>query len=424
MSSLDLSLGSGTAVVVALAVVALGGATAPNALAATGSISGTVTGAPSHTGVAGVEVCVSKIVNEGEIPAENKEHCVFTASNGDYEIGFLDNGTYLPLFSPRVPGQNYLAMYYDADGLWPSDSVTVGDGPLTGIDMELPEGGSVSGQVTEELGGKPLAGVMVCAGRGWESSEPSCVPTDAEGRYDIVALKTDIYTIKFNPDYSGLQYFGESYDDQIFGNGHIQQPVSVSAGSVTAGIDAVLTPAAEIRGVVTAAANGAPLSKILVCIAPNDSFFETSSFADEAKCSRTGGSGAYSIKNLEGGQYKVLFSLELRDFIHYFPPLEPEEDGYPTRYWNEKDTLWDTDVLTLAAPTATAIDARLGPFPPISSTSLSPPPSPPATPHILKRKCKPGRHFRKVRGKRRCVRIRPRKHGRHKPPRQSADRPS
>lgn len=430
MSSHGLSFGRGIAAAAVLAVLALGGAAAPNALAATGSISGTVTGAPSHSGVAGVEVCALKTVNEGEIPAETKENCVFTASNGDYEISSLDNGTYLPLFSPRVKGQNYLPMYYDDDGLWPSDSVTVGDGPVTGIDMELPEGGSIKGQVTEELEGKPLAGVMVCAGRGWESNEPSCVPTDADGRYDIVGLKTDIYTVKFNPDYSGLQYFGESYDDQIFGNGHIQQPVSVSAGSVTAGIDAALTPAAEIRGVVTAAADGAPLSKILVCIAPTDSFFKTSSFADEARCSRTSDSGAYSIKSLEGGQYKVLFSLELRDFIHYFPPLEPEEDGYPTRYWKEKDTLGEADVLTLAAPTvATAIDARLGPFPPTPSSPSAPITAPsapplPTAPHILKPRCKLGQHLRKVMGKRRCVGQHQRKHGRHKPPRQSAHRPS
>ncbi len=397
----------------------LGSTAAPNALAATGSISGTVTGAPRHAGVPGAEVCASKTVYENEIPAESKEHCVFTASNGDYEIGPLDKGTYLPLFWPRVRSQNYLPMYYDADGLWPSDSVTVGDGPTTGIDMELPEGGTVRGQVTEEVGGKPLAGVMVCAGRGFEEREPRCVPTDGDGRYKIVGLWTDTYTLKFSPDYSGLQYFGEYYDDKIFGNGY--SPVSVSAGSVTTGIDAALKPAAEIRGVVTAAADGMPLSKILVCVAPTLSFFE-SSFPEEVKCSRTSGSGAYSIKDLEEGQYKVLFSLELRDFIHYFPPLKPDEDGYPTRYWKEKDTLWEADVLMLTAPTvATAIDARLGPPP---SPIASPSPPLPTAPRILRRKCKPGRHLRKVRGKRRCVGPHRRKHGRHKPSRQSAHRSS
>lgn len=396
----------------AVLALALSGVVAPNALAATGSISGTVTGAPSHAGVAGVEACAWETKNEGEI-IESKEHCVFTASNGDYEIGLLGEGTYLVLFWPRAQGQNYLPQFYDQDGHWPSDSVTVDDGPTTGINMELPEGGSISGRVTEEVGDKPLAGVMVCANRQFEEREPpSCALTNEDGRYEIVGLRTYEYTLKFSPEYSGLQYFGEYFDNKIFGNGYPPTPVSVSAGSVTAGIDAELKPAAEIRGVVTTAADGTPLGKILVCTAPIHSFFE-SSFPDEVKCSRTNSSGSYSIKELEGGQYKVLFSLELRDYIHYFPPLEPEEDGYPTRYWNEKDTFWDADVLTLSAPTvASSIDARLGPFPPPPSTQ-----SPlPTAQQFVKPKCKLGRHLKTVKGKRRCVRAHahPQKHASHK----------
>lgn len=392
---------------VALAALALLGATTSDALAATGSISGNVTGAPSHAAVPGVEVCALKTTVEGEMPVENNDHCAFTASDGDYEIGSLEKGTYLPLFSPRVPGQNYIPIYYDADGAWPADSVAVGDGRTSGIDVELPQGGTVKGRVTEELGGKPLAGVLVCAGQGWEDRDPICIPTNDKGNYEIVGLRTDIYTLRFKPEYSGLQYFGESYDDQRFGNGHIQLPVSVTAGSSTEGINAVLTPAAEVRGAVSAAANGAPLGNILVCIAPPDSFFETSSFSDESRCSRTNASGAYSIKNLASGQYKVLFSPELREFLHYFPPVKPEEDGYPTRYRNEKNTLWEADILTLIGPTVvTGIDARLGPFPPI----ISPSPPPAAAPPVLKRKCKPGRHLKKRKGKLRCVRRHPRKH--------------
>jgi hypothetical protein len=425
LSSLNLLSGRRRAAPVALAVLAaLGCAAAPNALAVTGSISGTVTGAPSHTGVAGVEVCVARIVNEGEIPAEHNEHCVFTDSNGAYEIGPLEEGTYLPLAWPRVKGQNYLPQYYDADGVWPSDSVTVGNDPTTGIDIELPEGGSVRGRVTEELGGTPLAGVMVCAGRGFHDGEPSCTPTDADGRYEILGLWTDTYTLQFDPEHSGLRYFGEYYDDQIVGNGYPPTAISVSAGSVTTGLDAALKPAAEIRGVVTAAATGAPLSEILVCAAPTRTFFVESSFDDEARCTRTSGSGTYSISRLEGGQYRVLFSLELRDFIHYFPPLEPEDDGYPTRYWNEEDILWNGDVLTLTAPTlVTGIDARLGPFPPAPVTPLvSPPPSSQTPTQIKRKRCRPGQRLRKVKGKRRCVRRHPRKHRRHRPSRPSARR--
>jgi hypothetical protein len=401
----------GAATAVVLALLALLSVTAPSALAASGSISGTITGAPSHDSLAGVEACVVRTVNEGEVPIEVKERCRLTDADGDYEIGPLDAGTYLVSAWPPDDGENYLPRYYDADGMWPTDSVTVADAPLTGIDMELPEGGTLSGRVTEELGGKPLAGVLVCAGHGWEENEPVCVPTDADGTYEIVALSTDIYTVRFSPAYSGLHYFEERYHDEIVGSGYPQTPVQVTAGSVTSDIDAALTPSAEIRGRVTLAANRSPLNDILVCAAPPSSF-SGYDFDDEAHCSRTNTAGTYAIQNLEGGQYKVLFSLELREYIHYFPPLEPEEDGYPTRFWNEKESLFESDVLTLVAPTlATGIDARLGSPPPGSNASPSPLATP-VTQRVLKRKCRHGKVLRKVKGKRRCVRRHRQKHRR------------
>lgn len=72
--------------------------------------------------------------------------------------------------------------------------------------------------------------------------------------------------------------------------------------------------------------------------------------------------GAYSVGRLQGGQYKVLFSLEIEEFVHQIPPLKTEEDGFPTRYWKEGSSWAQADVLTLTAPTvATDIDAQLGP---------------------------------------------------------------
>ncbi len=407
--------------VVLTTLFGLSAAAAPKALAVTGSISGNVTGAPGHTGVGGVEACAWETRNEGEV-IESNEHCVVTAPDGDYEIGDLSEGAYLVLFWPRIQGQNYIPSSYDQDGLWPTDPVTVGGGKTTGIDVELPEGGSIEGQVTDEAEGKPLAGVVVCTWRGFEEREkPRCDPTDADGRYAIAGLVTDNYTVKFSSEDSGLQYFGEFYDDEIFGNGLPPAQVPVAAGSITADIDAALKPAAEIRGFVTAAAGGAPLSGILVCTAPVNSFFETYPFADKVKCSRTSGSGSYSIKYLEAGQYKVLFSLELRDFIHYFPPLKPEEDGYPTRYWNEKDTLWEADVLTLDTPTVvTGIDARLGPLPPAQIASAPSPSS--ATRRAPKPRCKPGHYLRKTKGKRRCVGSSHRRHRHTKSHRKNAHR--
>ena len=348
-----------------LAVLAAFTVAAPIALAATGSVSGAVTGAPSNAPVREVEVCLWPFED-----AHTKEHCALSASDGHYEIANVDGGEYLVHFQPTREDENYVRGYYNPDHMWPPDHVTVGTSALTGIDKELEEGGSIEGQVTEESGGEPLAGVMVCAGRGWEGQEPRCASTDADGQFDLFGLVNDEYRVEFSPEKSGLQYFGEYYDDQRIGNGYPAKLVKVAVGNVTTGIDATLTPSAEIRGAVTAGTDLTPVSGMLVCIAPPNSF-SGYSFDQERHCNRTNNSGTYAIRLLEKGDYKVAFSLELREFTHYFPPYEPEEDGYPTRFWDEQESLWVANVLTLGAPSVvTGINAHFGPRP-----QASPPPS-------------------------------------------------
>lgn len=350
---------------VTLAVLALSAVAAPTALAAAGSVSGTVTGAPSHTPVAEVEVCLWPF--EG---ADTKEHCAFSASDGNYEIVNVDEGEYLVHFQPTREDENYVWGYYNPDHMWPADHVTVEASALADIDEELEEGGSIEGQVTDEEGGEPLAGVTVCAGRGWEGHEPRCASTDADGRFEVFGLVNDEYRVEFSPEKSGLQYFGEYYDNQRIGNGYPAKLVKVTVGNVTTGADTALTPSAEIRGAVTAGTGLTPVNGMLVCIAPPNSFLGYS-FDEERHCNSTNNSGIYAIRLIEKGEYKVAFSLELREFTHYFPPYKPEEDGYPIRFWNEQESLWGANVLTLGAPSAvTGIDAHYGPWP-----QASPPPS-------------------------------------------------
>jgi hypothetical protein len=179
---------------------------------------------------------------------------------------------------------------------------------------------------------------------------------------------------------------------------------------------------------VTAAFDGHPLAGIRVCVAPALNLAEEAFWWDilgheRAKCTRTNSAGAYSVGKLEGGPYKVLFSLEIEEFVHYIPPLGPEEDGYPTLYWRDGSSWADADVLTLTAPTvATGIDAQLGPPPPPSppvetpSMSPSPPPSVAAPLNLApKPKCKRGWRIKKAEGRYRCAKPRkaPRKHHRH-----------
>lgn len=389
--------------------------------AATGSISGTVTSASTHAGLGGVEVCAVEELYAGG----SEGSCVFTGSTGAYAIGSLAEGAYRVHFWPRHgSGLNYLPQYYAHREFWNYDPVSVGVAATTGVDAELTEGGSIEGRVTSELDGTPLGGVEVCAKYEYEDREPGCAVTDTDGRYLIVGLWDWEYRLQFFPERSGLPYF-RSYGGLVGYDAETEdwpqaEPVPVSLGQVTSGVDQTLKPDAEIKGFVTAAADGHGLAGILVCVAPALELSKLD-FWQEAKCTRTNGGGAYSIDRLEGGGYKVLFSVELREYINSLPPQKPEEDGYPTQYWNDGTSWSSADVLTLTAPAViTGIDARLGPGPPTPVVSPSPPPLPPAAPPIVKPRCKPGRHLKKVKGQRRCVRPPARKHRRHSSHRRNA----
>jgi hypothetical protein len=397
------------------AFVALSGAAAPSALAATGSISGTVTGAPTHDPVAGVEVCArqdSQLGNDGR--------CVWTRSDGTYEIDSLAEEEYELIFWPRHgTGLNYLR-----DG---RNFVPVSAGQTTVADFELAEAGSIEGRVTSELDRTPLAGVEVCAYYQWEDHEPSCAVTDAAGKYLVVGLGwvgsyESVYRLQFFPERSGLHYF-RSYGGLVGFNEELDdlvqaEQVPVAWGHVTTVPDQTLKPNAEVQGSVTAAFDGHPVAGTLVCVAPvlkfaEEAFWWNTLGHERAKCSRTNSAGAYSVGKLDGGQYKVLFSLEIEEFVHYIPPLKSEDDGYPTRYWKAGSSWADADVLTLTAPTvATDINAQLGP---------PPPPSPPLTavaaPLSLapKPKCKRGWRVKKLDGRYHCVKPQraSRRHHRH-----------
>jgi hypothetical protein len=399
---------------VLLIALVLGAARVADAGAATGSISGTVTSASTHAGLAGVEVCAVEELYVGG----SERSCVFTGPTGAYAIDSLVEGTYRVHFWPRHgSGLNYLPEYYEHKDFWNYDPVSVGATATTGVDAELTEGGSIEGRVTSELDGTPLGGVEVCAKYEYEDRESGCAVTDADGRYLIVGLWEREYRLQFFPERSGLPYF-RSYGGLVGFHAETEnwpqaEPVSVSLGQVMSSVNQTLKPAAEIKGFVTAAADGHGLAGILVCVVPALELSKLD-FWQEVRCTRTNGGGAYSIGRLEGGGYKVLFSVELREYIDSLPPWKPEEDGYPSQYWSGGTSWSSANVLALTAPAVvTGIDARLGPGPPPSISS--PPPSTtigaPAPFHRTAPKCKHGRQARKVKGHYRCVKSRPDKHG-------------
>lgn len=207
----------------------------------------------------------------------------------------------------------------------------------------------------------------------------SCVETDSNGEYEIVALPDGKYVVEFWAPYFGYvtQFFDGAWSPEA------ATEVTISAGSTASGIDAEMEAGGRIEGSVTVAATGAGIAGAEVC-----AFSEFGS-----RCTNTNGAGHYTLVEAPTGSYVVGFSAA----------------GYPVRYYNEKTTFGAADQVSVAAPNATTgIDARMGePAPPAALPTTPSLPSLPAAPvhkHKHKLRCKKGFKKAKRHGRKVCVR--------------------
>ena len=295
-------------------------------LALGGSISGTVTdeaGSP----IAGVDVFVCPFTGAGFCGGAT------TGTAGSYQIDGLAAGDFIVQFSS--PG-GYLSEYFDdATDQGSATAVSVTAGMATsGIDAVLAVGGSISGTVTDEVGA-PIAGVsvIVCPLLGGGFCESAW--TVGDGSYQVDGLADGDVVVQFGG--SG-PYVSEFYDDAT--EVSAATPVSVAAGAVTAGIDAVLAVGGSISGMVTDEA-GSPVVSVYVSVCP---------FTGGGLCGGTitGPDGAYQVDGLASGDFRVQFNPD------YSSPYA----------WEWFDDVTDpslvTPVTVVAGAVTSGIDAALG----------------------------------------------------------------
>jgi hypothetical protein len=203
------------------------------ALASAGTIKGKVT-AEGGAGLTGVLVCAT--------PFAGSSSCATTGARGRYAISGLAAGSYKVGFDAISGGLNYITEYYNNKPNFElAQKVTVKRNQTTsGIDAALVVGGQITGTVSEEATAAPLKGIRACAfiiGTDLQS----CDRTDAAGAYDVIGLPSnDAYRVEFSAAGSGLEYATEYYDNVE--SAFEGTPVTVTAGAVTAGVDAALAP--------------------------------------------------------------------------------------------------------------------------------------------------------------------------------------
>jgi hypothetical protein len=237
---------------------ALGASAPTGALAAgTGAIKGLVTASETKAAIAGVEVCAQPTAE----PAA--EQCVQTNAGGEYEIPALAAGQYDVSFAaPEGSPLNYLMQFYNGkSSKAEAEPVAVVEGEVTpNIDAALEQGGTVGGTVSSAATKAVLEGVRVCAHSAARETE-RCASTDAAGQYVIGALPTGLYQVHFDPAVAGASYESQYFEGQTAAEA--ATAVSVTAGSTTTGIDAVLqgVPVALLKpAIVGRAIEGQTLS--------------------------------------------------------------------------------------------------------------------------------------------------------------------
>lgn len=259
----------------------------------------------SDKAVAGIDVCALEDV------FGFAESCATTNASGEYAVVGLATGEYdVEFSSPSNSGLNYITQFYDEEPtFFEAEAVTATAGATTPeIDAKLRVGGQIKGRVTSAATKAAVGEIVVCAYEE-ELEYARCATTNSLGEYTILGLATGSYEVEFSesPELD-RNYATQYYDDK-------ESPteadlVAVTAGAITSGIDAALTPGGQITGKVTALSSHAPLDGIEVCAFP----LETFSF----RCATTNASGEYEIGALSTGEYIVGFHSDTGEYATQF----------------------------------------------------------------------------------------------------------
>ena len=250
---------------------------------------GTVTGIVRFGGrtgrpLGGVCVSVTSPTNMSDFGSAT------SGKNGEYVVDGLPAGRYqVQAYAGCGNSGNYLSATYP-------HRVHVADGRTTsGINLYMQDGGTLTGTVTAAATGRPLAGICV-----FDENGDGAV-SGKNGAYTIDELPTERTTVSFNGGCGNRgSYAPQNYDNQVAVEA--AREVRVTAGQVTAGINAAMLPGATIAGWVTSP-HGRPVPGVCVEIVPAGQ----SGFGIYGGSATTNKAGSYVEANLAPGGYAVAF---------------------------------------------------------------------------------------------------------------------
>jgi hypothetical protein len=300
-----------------------------------GAVGGTVTG--DNGPVAGVWVSVHD-------SSGSQLNITSTDANGSYQLNGLAPGQVTVCFEPTYTAGGYQRTCYGAqpDGSGTSSPVTVTSAVLSTADVQLQQGASITGTITD-AGGAPISGVLVSA-YNTSSFFGYYSQTDESGNYTFSGVTAANYQICFDTSYAQGPatggYAAECYNHQP--TIETADPVTVgSTGVVT--VSTVLSPGAAITGHITDS-EGTALGGVYVYThAPGSDQYVTASsdYSD----------GSYRLPGLSDGDYLVCFEAA---YVQ-----QPATTGYLDECYDDLSTSSGTLVHVAAGSVQAGIDAEL-----------------------------------------------------------------
>jgi len=315
-------------------VTVTAGATTANinaAMAVGGEITGTVTNASLKEAAGEVKVCAL----ESRYDFQYAEVCSYSNSKGAYSLVGLATGTYEIEFSS--PNNGYFKQYYDGKlYAYEAGSVAATQGGTTSnINAAMAPAGKISGHVTSASTSDALEDIEVCAEPANGGATGVCASTNFAGEYTLAPLVSGEYILRFASEsgaYITQYYNGKSLSSEA-------NPVSVTAGSTTSGIEVAMRSGGQIAGKVAAKATNAGIESVDVCA------HERGGESVE-RCASTNSSGEYTITDLPTANYTV----------EYRPP----SDAYFSQYYNDKSSSSEADAVSVVeGATTSGIDATM-----------------------------------------------------------------
>ncbi len=305
-----------------------------------GTISGVVTG-PSGQPLRTVCVNASDAVNSTFGFATTSKTGSYTLkglNTGSYTLEYFPCGRQLPdLGQARRPGLVRV----------------VAPHAVTGIDIKLEPGGSVSGMV---LGGSagtaPLNNVCVLLVPLSPDTSQALTITNAAGHYQLSDLAPGQYQV----------HFGDPGCDAAFGPGVAVSapqwfqaqptratavPITVSADHRTSDIDATLGTFGSVSGMVTDGAKAGVASECVSAVPFPAAIDLTSGTPIEPEIAITSHGGRYHLVGLPPGQYKIKFSTGCGD------------SGFATQWWKNAGSEKSATVITVRYAAIAGINATL-----------------------------------------------------------------